>query len=117
MRYLKIELLKINKAVESKISYLFIFIMVLTIGLGFRSTQNSPMSNVDLIFATIGNFSRYIIFQIVLILMTSHVIANEFKDGTYRYIMIRPVSIKSLLMNKYLALWIFAGQILLFTTI
>ncbi|WP_097004350.1 ABC transporter permease [Lacrimispora amygdalina] len=117
MKYLSVELLKISKSIESKISYLFTIVMVFIIIISFKMGDTSGVSNIDSVFLTLGNFNRYIMIYFVMILMTSLVVANEFNYGTYRYLMMRPVSLKQLLINKYIALWIFAGIILLLTSI
>ncbi|SHK42025.1 ABC transporter permease [Paramaledivibacter caminithermalis] len=115
MKYLPIEMKKIFKSIESKISYVFVFVIVLSIMLGFKFQSKQHISSIDMVFITLGNFSRYIMLHLVMILMTSLIVAGEFNQGTYRYIMLRPVSIKNLIFNKYIALWLFAGMILLIT--
>lgn len=83
----------------------------LTIGI----TSNPHVNGYDYAYFVLKIFSFVII--IYAIMSSCHSIAGEVKDGTMRYLAIRPVSRTQMLMGKWLAILIMSSILIIFSSI
>ena len=107
-----------SKSLLERYSYLFEhnksendFSKPLTIGI----SSNSEINAYDYSYFVLKIFSFVII--VYAIMSACHTIAGEIKDGTMRYLAIRPVSRSQLILGKWLAIILMSIILMIFSTI
>lgn len=81
--------------------------------LSFDFTSNTKTNGYDYTYFTISIFS--VVLIVFAVMFASYSIAGETKDGTMRFVAIRPISRTSIILGKFLAITIMSFILLLFS--
>lgn len=81
--------------------------------LSFDFTSNSEITGYDYSYFTMSIFG--VILIMFAVMFASYSIAGETKDGTMRFVAIRPVNRTSIIMGKFLAICIMSLILLIFS--
>jgi ABC-2 type transport system permease protein len=113
IKYLKIELYKLNKSTNGKISLLLVSALFIIYSLIAFYRSKNIISAIQFSMYMFSNINNTFAIYFITILMTTFMFAKEFEDRTFTYIFCRPVSWIKLFITKILAILIFLGEIIL----
>ena len=114
MIYLRAEYYKIKKSWQSLLGYILVIALVVSVVIGFKIRANFTVSSLDIVLISLSNILNSFILHFIMALVTSLLFAGEFVNKTYKYIMIRPISLFQLIISKFLAIWYYCSKLLIF---
>jgi len=117
MTYTKIEQYKIKKSWQGLSGYILMFGLVLAATIGFKISVNHEISSYDMVLVTIGNINNSLVFHFVVSLISCLSFAGEYAYETYRYILIRPVSLFKLYISKFSSIWFYSLKLLIYIAV
>ncbi len=117
MKYWKTEQYKIKKSWQSLLGYILVFGLVLAVIVGYRVRADFEISALDIVLVSLGNIVNSLILHFAATLTAGLLFAGEFTHQTFKYIMIRPVSLVNLYISKLLAIWYYCAKLISFIAI
>lgn len=117
MNYVKTEQYKIKKSWQGLLGYILVFCLVVAVIIGYKIQVDLDISSLDIVLLSLGNINNSLVLHFAVSLISSLLFAGEFTYKTYKYIMIRPVSLYKLFISKLLAIWYYSFKIIIFIAI
>ncbi|AZR71996.1 hypothetical protein BBF96_00395 [Anoxybacter fermentans] len=117
MKYVRTELFKLRHSLQAIFGYGLALFLILVIIIGYKVRGDFTISGLDITLVSLGNLVNSMTVHFIMVLVTSFLFAGEFTNKTFKYIMIRPVSLGKLFWSKLIALWLYCGQVILFVGI